>query len=195
MKLFETMNTKHLTYPTVVNITEPTAQSIKGRYFLGQTGRLEVGRSTQAYGALSNPPYSERNLYLEVFTVSNLSSEPMSAGVWFNATPPGTPINSNRVTNANMAISPVPEPRGQIIYTDDLSASAPIGGVEAFIRVISPEATLADEKEGRYIIGPGKVLLISLSSAARCNAEAVIALGWWEVPICPHETTKNGGRL
>lgn len=180
---FEVSKVKQLNYPTVVNITNPTAQSMKGRYFLGQTGRMEFGRCTRAYGALANPPYSDRNLFLEVFTVSNFSSAEIIAGVWFNAMFPGTPIISDQVTTANTTIVPPPQPQGQILYAGGIS-NLPVGGVEAFVRIVPSGTTLADEKEGRYILGPGKILLISLETSGRNNAEAVVAFGWWEEPIC-----------
>lgn len=185
MRLFDSLSGKHACYPTVVNITNPTSQSMKGRYFLGQTEKIELERNYRAYGALFNPPHSNRNLYLEVFTVSNFSCDPIVAGVWFNATLPGSPLISNHVTNANTTIVPPPEPQGQILYADGLCEFTP-GGVEAFERIVPPGTTLADEKEGRYILGPGKLLLISLSATGRTCAEAIVAFGWWEEPVCPH---------
>lgn len=177
-------------YPTVVNITNPTAQSIKGRYFLGQTGRLEFGRCTYAYGALANPPNSGKNLYLEVFTVSNFSSVAITAGAWFNATPPGSPMISDLVTPANTAIVPPPEPQAQILYAQGIN-SFPSDGVQAFVRIVPPNTTLADEKEGRYIIAPGKVFLVFLESPGRNCTEAVVAFGWWEEPLCQHGTAQK----
>lgn len=71
----------------VVTIANSLDKSLRGTYFVGQTPTLTLDDNI-AYGALFNPPNSRVNLFVNVFTVTNFSDEPLIAKVWINSMPP-----------------------------------------------------------------------------------------------------------
>lgn len=58
----------------VVNIPNTLYKSLQGIYFIGQTPSLFISNTSNAWAALVNPMNSEKNLFFNVFTVSNFSS-------------------------------------------------------------------------------------------------------------------------
>lgn len=64
---------KKLRTPQVVSLPNPFAKSVERKYFLGQTETLTLGNG---WGGLINPLDSKVKLFVNVFTVINLSAEP-----------------------------------------------------------------------------------------------------------------------
>ena len=62
----------------VVDITSPAMNSMLGRYFIGQTGMLNFGNNYDAWGGIINPTYSGVNLYFDIFTITNFSSQSLT---------------------------------------------------------------------------------------------------------------------
>jgi hypothetical protein len=58
----------------VVDLTSPGWNSRLGRYFIGQTGELNLGNQFDAWGGIINPYDSGVNLYFDIFTITNLST-------------------------------------------------------------------------------------------------------------------------
>jgi len=164
---------------TVVNITNPVYQSLKGRYFLGQTKPLAFGNGYNAWAGLMNPDDSGVNLYVSTFTVSNFASQSVLALVWLNGAVPGPYTVSKKVTPANTAIVPLPSPR-VILQCGEMVTGWPVGGVNPFDQIVDPHSTLVDNKEGKIIIPPGGSFIVYLRASCNDPAKAKVAFGWWE---------------
>ncbi|NRW69890.1 DUF6143 family protein, partial [Clostridium beijerinckii] len=72
----------------VVSIPISLYKSMRGRYFVGQTETLWVGNGSNAWAGLVNPRNSDVNLYANVFTISNLSNDYLTAQIWLNTSFP-----------------------------------------------------------------------------------------------------------
>ncbi len=174
--------------PTIeyqVSIPINLAKSLEGKYFVGYADNLSFGNGTNAWARLYNPPNSGVNLHITVWTISDVSESPFRAQIWFNADPPGIPLESSLVTPSNMAICPLPVPKIKLQYASNVSG-VPIGGVKAFVRRGQPETTIVDDEQGKFIFSPGGSFLVFLSNpeAPELLANGRIAFGWWEEPIC-----------
>ncbi|HYH02816.1 MAG TPA: DUF6143 family protein, partial [Bacillota bacterium] len=125
------------------------------------------------------------NLFVTVWTVSDVATSPFRAQIWFNADPPGTPQDSPFVTPANNALCPLPIPRVKLQYASNV-VGEPIGGIKAFVRRGLPETTLVDDEQGKFIFPPGGSFLIFLSNPEmpELTAAGRVAFGWWEEPVC-----------
>jgi len=170
--------------PKSVDIPIELYESIKGKYFIGYADELTFGNNTSAWARLYNPPDSGVNLFVNVWTVTDISEYPFRAQFWFNAYPPGTPTESAVVTPSNTAFIPLPEPRIRLQQASDVSGN-PSGGVKAFVRRGVPEITLVESENGKLIFPPGGSFLVFLSLAETPTASAAgrIAFGWWEERI------------
>lgn len=165
-----------------VNVPISLFESIKGRYFVGQTELLNFGNGTNAAGRLFNPTNSQVDLFVNVITISNLTQTDFLAQIWFNAQLPQTGNVSNLVTAANTALCPRPTPRAVLQYAQNLQGT-PIGGVNPFDRVIPPITTIVDEEDGKFIIPPGGSFTVFLVGQESTPLQARVALGWWETRI------------
>jgi hypothetical protein len=170
--------------PKNVSIPVELYKSLQGVYFVGYDDNLTFGMGTSAWGRLYNPLGSGVNLHVNVWTVSDISESPFRAQFWFNATPPGKPINSSLVTPSNTAIQPLPKPKVKLQYASNVIGE-PIGGIKAFVRRGQPETTLVDTENGKFIFPPGGSFLVFLSNpeAPEVKASGRIAFGWWEEKI------------
>lgn len=173
--------------PTIeytVDVPINLAKSLEGKYFVGYADNLTFGNGTSAWARLYNPPNSGVNLHVTVWTVSDVSESPFRAEFFFNATPPGTPRDSNFVTPANTAFCPLPSPEVELQYATNVIGE-PTGGFKAFVRIGQPETTLVDDEQGKFIFPPGGSFLIVISNpeSPQLAASGKIAFGWWEEPI------------
>lgn len=177
-------NIDFLHLPQTVNIPIETYESAIGQYFIGYADELTFGNGTSAWARLYNPPDSGVNLFVNVWTVTDISSSPFRAQFWFNAGAPGTPSESSLVTPSNTAFRPVPTPRVKLQLASDVTG-APSGGVKAFVRRGEPEVTLVESENGKLIFPPGGNFLVFLSLAEGASEPAAgrIAFGWWEEKI------------
>lgn len=164
-----------------VNIPISLFESIKGRYFVGQTELLNFGNGTNAVGRLYNPHCSQVNLFVNVITISNLSPTDFLAQIWFNAKLPGKGTVSKLVTPSNTAICHSPKPETILQFAEGFTGT-PSGGVNPFDRVIPPLTTVVDEEDGKFIFPPGGSLAIFLVGGST-PLQGRVAFGWWEEKI------------
>lgn len=167
-----------------VNIPIELYESMKGDYFIGYADNLSLRNGTNAWARLYNPQQSGVNLHVNVWTVTDISESPFRAQFWFNATPPGTPIESTLVTTSNLAFRPTPQPKVKLQLASHVT-NEPVGGVKAFVRRGDPGTTLVDAENGKLIFPPGGSFLVflSLSGDASPVSSGRIAFGWWEEKI------------
>lgn len=170
--------------PKKVDVPIELYKSLQGVYFIGYADNLSFGNNTSAWARLYNPIHSRVNLYVNVWTVTDISEAPYRAQFWFNATPPGTPTDSDLVTPTNTAIIPLPKPKIKLQYASNVEGD-PSGGIKAFVRRAQPETTLVETENGKLIFPPGGSLLIFLSTpeAPTSSASGRIAFGWWEESV------------
>jgi hypothetical protein len=167
----------------VVNITTQVNESFQGKYFFGQTDLITFGGAYKAWGGLFNPADSGVNLFFNVFTVSNFTSLPFTAEIWFNSIPAGKVILSTHVTAGNQSLVPPSQPKINLKYASNTSLS-PTDGVYAFLRRIEPNATLTrHDLLGMIIIPHGGSLIVLLKASDQGPITARIAFGWWEQRI------------
>lgn len=167
--------------PKRVDVPTELYKSMQGVYFIGYADNLSFGNNTSAWARLYNPGRSRVNLYVNVWTVTDISEAPYRAQFWFNATPPGTPTDSDLITPTNTAILPLSKPKIKLQYASNV-AGDPSGGVKAFVRRAQPETTLVETENGKLIFPPGGSFLIFLSTpeAPTSSVSGRIAFGWWE---------------
>lgn len=166
-----------------VNVPIELYESLRGNYYVGYADNLTLGDGTSAWARLYNPPHSGVNLYVNVWTVTDIAGTPFRAQFWFNADPPGTPLDSTLVTPSNTAIRPTPIPRIKLQQASDVTGT-PTGGVKAFVRRGQPETTLVDTENGKFIFPPGGSFLVFVSAEdPTVLASGRVAFGWWEEKI------------
>lgn len=167
----------------VVTIANSLDKSLQGTYFVGQTPTLTLDNDI-AYGALFNPPNSEVNLFVNVFTITNFSDIPLIAKVFINSIPPKPWCKSPLVTTTNTDIYPEPISPIKLIYREDSPSITT--GVNAFDRVVPGKTTVVAEEDGKYIVEPNKYFTISLIPMASGTVNVALAFGWWisSVKIC-----------
>lgn len=169
-------------YRTVISIPNPLAKSFAGKYFVGYADNLSLGEGTNAWAGLFNPIGSGVYLFVNVWTITELlGASPLRAQIWFNANLPGTPIAETLITPANLALSPSPTPRIQLLKANNVTGE-PTGGVKAFVRRTDAGTTQVFEEDGKYIFAPGGNLTVFLSNPETPEepASARVAFGWWE---------------
>lgn len=168
----------------VANIPIDLAKSLEGKYFLGMAEDVAFGQATNAWARLYNPPDSGVNMFVNVWTVSDIISSPIRVQIWFNSTPPGIIQESELVTPANLALQPPPEPKVKLEYAVGVRGF-PAGGIKAYGRSGPAGVTIISEENGKFIFPPGGSFLVFLSNPETPTmfASGRIAFGWWEEPI------------
>lgn len=165
--------------PQVVSLPNPFAKSVEGKYFLGQTEILTLGDAKYSWGGLINPSNSGVKLFVNVFTVTNLSTEPFAARIYLNSTLPGGGQMATKVSPSNTSIKPIPQPTVNLKY-EESTTLFPTGGVNVFNREVPPLSTVVGEEDGKYIFSPGGTFVVFLEKTSSGLATARIAFGWWE---------------
>lgn len=90
----------------------PLYLSLQGKYFVGYAdNNMQFSNGSIAWAGLINPINSGVNLFVYVWTVTNIGQAPLMARRWFNADPQGQPVKSEFVTPVNTALYPLPKPR------------------------------------------------------------------------------------
>ena len=163
----------------VVNIPVTLFESSKGQYFVGQSNLLNFGNGNHAWSGLFNPCYSRVNLYVNVFTITNISGTDFIAEIWFNPNLTGTGSVSDLVTPANRAKCPSPKSMVELKFAEN-AQGVPGRGINAFDRMVPPKTTVAEEEDGKFIIPPGESFVIFLVGQENAGNQARIAFGWWE---------------
>ncbi len=162
-----------------INIPNPLYQSLRGRYFVGQTETIRLEKGRNAWGGLLNPFHSDVDLFVNAFTITNHSNQPIVAEIWFNPIPPGEPIISDLVTPANTTLSPLPKPKVKIAF-EELIKGFPKKGVNAFKRIVPPQSTLTSDEDGKFIFPPGGSFIIFLTTQSNKTIDSEVAFGWFE---------------
>ena len=166
---------------TKVSIEYPLYQSEKGNYFIGQTPSL-TGETEQALAALINPIDSNRNIYINAMTITNISAFNLSAEFYLRSSF-NNGFVSKLVSCTNTSITPEPIHKGQIKYLPTTTES-PNDGVPIFSRIVSPYSTLVVDG-GQIILAPGQSIIIYLGGFLPVAFDNVkFAFGWWEERIC-----------
>ncbi|PWM43619.1 MAG: hypothetical protein DBX47_06950 [Clostridiales bacterium] len=170
-----------------VNIPIELYESLEGRYFIGYADNLIFGYGKSCWARLYNPYNSGVNLFVNVWTVTDISAAPFRAQFWFNSTPTDDYKLSNLVTPSNTSICPLPRPKIELQMASNVE-DEPTGGIKAFVRRGEPGTTLVETENGKLIFPPGGSFLIflSLQDAPETAASGRIAFGWWEQPIKNH---------
>jgi len=178
------MSEKKINHITqVVDITSPAMNSMLGRYFIGQSGELNFKNKYNAWSGIINPENSGVNLYFDIFTITNFSSQSYTSEIWLNAKPPKKVKISTTVTPSNQAITPPPKPKAIMEYADNITEPL-IGGANIFGRIVTSNSTLvSDSHKGSMIIGPGGSFSILLKSSQPETIKGIIVLTWWEEKI------------
>ncbi|MEG2787915.1 MAG: DUF6143 family protein [Romboutsia sp.] len=170
---------------TEVSMEYPLYQSKKGNYFIGQTPSLS-GQTEHALAILKNPYNSNRIIYLNAITITNISSLNLSAEFYLRSSI-GKGIVSDLVSCVNTTIYPEPNPRGQIRYLNE-PTSPPTNGVSIFSRIVSPYSTLVVDG-GQIILAPGESISVYIGGFLPVSFNSVrFAFGWWEEKnqTCPN---------
>jgi len=160
----------------------PLYKSLQGKYFVGLS-REEFGDGKHAWAGLFNPPDSGLLLFVNVFTVSNVTEIPFSFQVWLNAATSGAAKPTDMQSPSNTAICPPPKPKVQFLYAENVDAE-PTGGTLIFGRRCPAETTIVSEEDGKFICPPGGNFLINYLPPETSNEKVLgrIAFGWWEEP-------------
>lgn len=159
--------------------------SLQGQYFVGYADNMFFEKDKNAWAALVNPNNSGVNLFVNVWTVTDLYEPPIRLQIWFNSKLPGDSTKSRLVTPSNTALSPLPEPKIKLRQASNVIGE-PEGGIKAFVRRTLPGETVVADEEGKFIIPPGGNFAVFLSNPEGVNipASVRVALGWWEEKIC-----------
>jgi len=166
----------------MVSIPISLYESTLGRYFAGLS-REEFGAGKYAWAGLFNPARSGVLLHVNVFTVGNVTEIPFSFQIWLNATVSGAAQLTDMQSPANTAIKPLPKPKVQFLYAENVD-SEPVGGTIIFGRRCPAETTIVSEEDGKFICPPGGNFLVNCLPPETSDEKIVgrIAFGWWEEP-------------
>ena len=167
----------------VVSIPVSLYKSMKGKYFVGQTETLWVGNESNAWAGLVNPRNSDVNLYANVFTISNLSNDYLTAQIWLNVSFPEKASVSNNISSTNTALKPLPKNKVNIRYIKS-TTMLPKDGVNVYERIVPPNTTLVGEEDGKFIEAPGGSYTLIIKSSSLKLDKVIVAFGWWEKPVC-----------
>jgi len=167
----------------VISIPVSLFKSMRGKYFVGQTGTLLVGNESDTWAGLINPRNSNVNLYVNVFTISNFSDNYLTAEIWLNTNLPEKGNISHKISPTNTTLNPLPKNRVQIGFVES-TTQVPEKGVNVYERIVPPHTTLVGEEDGKFIESPaGNYVIVLKSTSSKLN-KVIVAFGWWEKSIC-----------
>ena len=172
---------KNIKPQKVVSIPVSLFKSIQGKYFVGQTETLIVGKGLNAWAGLVNPSSSNVNLYTNVFTISNFSDDYLTAEIWLNTDCPEKWRVSHKVSPTNTAFNPLPDNNVDIKFVQS-TTEVPQNGVNVYKRIVPPNTTLVAEEDGKFIEAPGGNYVLVIKSSNSQLSKVIVAFGWWEKP-------------
>jgi hypothetical protein len=154
--------------------------SYRGEYFLGQTEIISYSGDFMAWGGLFNPPNSNVELYLNAYTVTNLSEQAITAEGWLGGSFSGRRKRSENYAAGNQTFDPPRQPK-VIIQSASYVTETPSGGSLTFVRRIEAGITLTKHDfQGMYIIPPGSSFVLFFLPPGNTLIHAKLAFGWWE---------------
>jgi hypothetical protein len=178
MNFESTGNEKHLTEVNV--LPENVYHSYLGEYFLGQTDLISFGGGYHGWGGLVNPADSKVNMFLNAYTITNYSNEPLTTEAWLSGNLPGSGNTSPHLAAGNQTIIPPPMPKVKIKNASFVSGK-PSRGTYAFVRRVEPIVTLTKHDfQGMFIIPPGSSFSLFFLSPGKRQVYTRVAFGWWE---------------
>lgn len=164
----------------VIVLSDSVYHSYQGNYFLGQTDTLSFGGDLQAWGGLINPPDSSVNMFLNAYTISNYSDQPITAQGLLSSNLPGKAVTSKHYAAGNQSIIPSGLPR-VLIQSASFVPVAPTHGNYTFTRRVEPDSTLTKHDfQGMYVIPPGSSFALYFLPGGKNKVHVKIAFGWWE---------------
>jgi hypothetical protein len=164
-------------------LSDSVYHSYLGKYFLGQTEMISYGGELKAWGGLINPLSSKVNLFLNAYTITNYSDNPITAEGWLSSKLPGRSVTSSLVAAGNQSITPPMLPKVKIESASFVSSS-PKGGTYTFVRRVEPDITLTKHDfQGMYIIPPGSSFVLFFLPPGEKLVHVRIAFGWWKEEI------------
>ncbi|MEF9951799.1 MAG: DUF6143 family protein [Clostridium sp.] len=168
--------------PVKVSMEYPLYESEKGDYFIGQTPILS-GQNQHSLALLKNPHNSNKIIYLNTITLTNISGVNLSAEFYLKSNV-NNPLVSSLVSCVNTAIIPEPLPKGQIQYVNS-PTTPPTGGVSIFSRIVPGSSTLVVDG-GQIILAPGQSISVYIGGFSPVTFTNIrFAFGWWEEKIHP----------
>lgn len=167
----------------VIVLKDSVYHSFLGEYFFGQTDMISYRGDIQAMVGLFNPPDSKVNMFLNAYTISNFSNQPITVEGWLGAIIPGRVVISSHVAAGNQSITPPKRPK-VLIKSGNFVTGTPISGTYTFVRRVEPSITLTKHDfQGMYIIPPGSSFALIFLSPGEVDIMAKAAFGWWEEKI------------
>lgn len=161
-------------------IEYPLYQSQRGNYFIGQTPLLS-GETEHALALLKNPCNSNRTIYVNSISITNISDSNLSAEFYLRSEVCNT-INSPLVTAANTGVDCENSNKGQVRYLN-CPTEAPINGTSIFSRIISPNSTLVIDGD-QIILAPDQALTVYIGGFSPVPFDNIrSSFSWWEEPI------------
>ncbi|MEG2338841.1 MAG: DUF6143 family protein, partial [Clostridium sp.] len=152
----------------------------KGDYFIGQTPILSGGNQ-HALALLKNPQNSNKIIYLNAITLTNISAVDLSAEFYLRSSI-YNPVPSSLVSCVNTTIYPEPLPNGQVQYINS-PTSPPSDGVSIFSRIVPNSSTLVVDG-GQIILAPGQSIAVYIGGFSPITFSSIrFAFGWWEEKI------------
>lgn len=163
-----------------VVIPDNVYQSWQGNYYFGQTDLICYNEGYHAWGGLFNPINSKVTMYLNAYTITNFSYQPITAEGWLSSELPGNPVISPLVAAGNQALYSSKMPRVRIESASNV-AQMPTGGTYTFVRRVEPNNTLTKHDfQGLYIIPPDSSFVLFFVSQNQTPICTRVAFGWWE---------------
>ena len=158
---------------------------MQDQYFVGYADNMFFEKDKSAWAALYNPRNSGINLFVNVWTVTDLYEPPIRLQIWLNSKLPGDSTESRLVSPSNTAVRPLASPKVRLLQASNVIGD-PEDGVKAFVRRTTPGETVVAEEDGKFIIPPGGNFAVFLSNSEGANipASVRVAYGWWEEKIC-----------
>jgi hypothetical protein len=157
--------------------------SCLGEYFLGQTDMMTLKGGYHAWGGLINPVDSNVNMFLNAYTISNFSNQPLTAEGWLSSKLSGVAKVSTHFAAGNQSIIPPPSPKVKIQNAESV-LKKPTSGTYTFVRRVEPDLTLTKHDfQGMYIIPPGSSFVLFILSPGQEPVHVRIAFGWWEEKV------------
>lgn len=155
--------------------------SLQGKYFVGYADNMYFEKDKNAWAALFNPVNSGVNLFVNVWTVTDLYEPQIRFQFWLNSRLPGNAAESELVTPVNTAARQVQSPKVHLMQASNVIGD-PQGGTKGFVRRTLPGETIVGEEDGKFIIPPGGnfATFISNPEGENIPASVRVAYGWWE---------------